>query len=81
MYDNGAVFIGSYQQGQPSGKCLILLAPDVYFMGSLQRGLLDGPFVIRSSHLRIYARTHHNRINGEVVVVDRQRRKARVWEI
>ena len=81
LYDNGAVFIGSYLANQPSGKCLILLSPDLYFMGSLKKGLLEGPFALRSPHLHIYAHTSNNRIQGEVVVVDRLTKRARVWEI
>ena len=48
-------------------------------MGSLKKGLLEGPFALRSPHLHIYAHTKDNRIHGEVVVVDKMNKRARVW--
>lgn len=58
-----------------------MLSPDTYFIGSLKKGMLDGSFTVRSPHFHIYSQTIMNRIQGEVVVIDRQHKRARVWEI
>lgn len=73
--------MGSFKADQLSGNCLILLSPDTYFIGGLKRGMLDGSFTVRSPDLHIYSQTIMNRIQGEVVVIDRQNKRARVWEI
>jgi hypothetical protein len=81
LYDNGATFVGHFRANQPHGKCLIMLSPDTYFMGTLKQGLLEGPFVIRSPRFCLYSQTVSNRIQGQVLVIDRQHHRARVWEI
>jgi alpha-acetolactate decarboxylase len=58
-----------------------MLEPDTYFMGTLSKGMLDGTFVVRSPKYHIYSQTSMNHIQGEVVVIDRQNKRARVWEI
>jgi hypothetical protein len=81
LYDNGALFVGQFKADQPSGKALIMLTPDTYFLGSLKKGMLDGSFTVRSPQFHIYSQTIMNRIQGEVVVLDRTHKRARVWEI
>ena len=58
-----------------------MLSPDTYFMGSLKQGLLEGPFVIRSPRYNLYSQTVMNRIQGQVLIIDRHQHRARVWEI
>ncbi len=43
--------------------------------------MLDGPFVVRSPQYHIYSRTSMNNVEGEIVVIDRKNKRARVWEI
>lgn len=81
LYDNGAILIGNFKGGHPSGQSLIYLSPDSYFLGTLKKGILDGSFTVRSPRYHIYSQTILNRIQGQVVVIDRQERRARVWEI
>ena len=56
-----------------------MISTDVYFIGSLKKGMLDGNFTVRSPQFHIYSQTTMNRIQGEVVVLDKYSRKARVW--
>lgn len=81
LYDNGAIFFGHFRANQPNGQCLIVLEPQTYFIGTLKKGMLDGSFTVRSPRLHIYSQTIMNRIQGEVVVIDKQEKRARVWEI
>lgn len=79
LYDNGAILIGNYLAAHPFGKCCIMLWPDTYFIGTLKKGMLDGSFAIRSPQFQIYSQTSMNKIEGEVVVIDRKNKRARVW--
>jgi hypothetical protein len=79
LYDNGAVFVGNFKGDHPSGQSLIVLSPDTYFLGNLKKGILDGSFTVRSPRYHIYSQTILNRIQGQVVVIDNQDRRARVW--
>lgn len=81
LYDAGAVLVGRFANDLISGQAVMLLSPDSYFMGSFKKGMLDGPFVLRTPQHAIYARTNMNKIEGEIVVIERNGRMARVWEI
>lgn len=81
LYDIAALFVGNFKAGHPSGESLIYLSPQSYFLGTLKKGMLDGSFTVRSPRYHIYSQTILNRIQGEVVVIDLQERRARVWEI
>ena len=81
LYDNGAVLCGKFTDDMLEGEAIIFLTPDTYFMGGLRRGMVDGPLVVRSPKMHIHATTNMNKIVGEIVVVDLQGRKARVWEV
>jgi hypothetical protein len=58
-----------------------MLTPDTYFMGTFKKGLLDGPFSIRSPKFSIYSQTKMNRVEGEILVIDKREKRGRVWEI
>jgi hypothetical protein len=81
LYDAGAVLVGRFANDLISGQAVMLLSPESYFIGSFKKGMLDGPFVLRTPQYAIYARTNMNKIEGEIVVIERNDRMARVWEI
>ena len=72
---------GKFVDDMLEGEAVIFLTPNTYFMGGLRRGMVDGPLVLRSPRLHLHATINMNRIVGEIVVVDLQARRARVWEV
>lgn len=79
LIDNGAVIIGKFEVDQLCGQCVLMIYPDTYFMGTFKKGMLDGPFVVRSPRYCIYSQAVMNKIQGEIVVIDKADRRARVW--
>lgn len=58
---------------------MLMISPDSYFMGTFKKGMIDGAFVIRSWRYCILSQAVMNRIHGEIVVIDKSERRARVW--
>jgi hypothetical protein len=64
VFDNKAVLIGKFTNDQISDECVIMIAPDTYFIGTFKKGLLDGSFSIRSPRFSIYSQTRMNKVEG-----------------
>lgn len=48
IFDNGAIFIGNFNNDQINDKCVIMLEHDIYFLGTFKKGMIDGNFSIRT---------------------------------
>jgi hypothetical protein len=81
VLDIKAIIIGRFANDQLSEDCVIMLAPDIYFIGTFKNGLLDGPFAIRSPRLSVYSQTRMGKVEGEILVIDKREKRGRVWEI
>ena len=64
IFDNKAIIVGKFKNDQLSGQCLIMLYPQMYFLGGFTSGMLDGPFVVRSPDFTIDSQTNMNKIEG-----------------
>jgi hypothetical protein len=50
-------------------------------MGELNRGALDGPFVMRTNNLTFYSTFNNNKFQGELLIIDYQNAVAKLWAI
>jgi hypothetical protein len=62
--DNQALTIGKYKNDLLTGICLIWISHETYYIGYFTRGLLDGPFVIRSPLFVVYSQAISNKIES-----------------
>jgi hypothetical protein len=64
LFDNRAISFGTYKNDLLSNQTIIMLSPNMSFIGGFKRGMLDGPFVIRSPDYVIYSQTNMNKLEG-----------------
>ena len=64
-----------------TGRCLIWITLDTYFIGEFNKGALDGAFVIRSPFLTVYSNITMNKVDGELLVIDYESFSAQLWSI
>lgn len=72
IFDNKSTLIGKFANDQLNDQCIIFLTSDTYFIGSFKKGLLDGSFVIRSPSYNIYSQTNLNKVEGEILVINKK---------
>ena len=75
------MLIGNFKNDQLNGHCIVFLNNQTYVIGSFVRGLLDGQFILRSDQFTVYWIVKMNKVCGEIVVINYESMKARVWLI
>lgn len=75
------MLIGNFNNDQLNGHCIVFLNNQTYVIGSFVRGLLDGQFILRSDQFTVYWIVKMNKVCGEIVVINYESMKARVWLI